>query len=158
MASRERDYILFKTKAEWVLLHLDNTKDQSKYNARVLFLIVDGITNINELVVIGLKIAKEVYNILRAKYYDLRPTIAILKLRELVIYKKKEEDSIQVIQSKLLKIKIDIVAIKLKFRESYKKNKIIIRLLNSLPESYASTIDGLKAREILKVYDALRIL
>lgn len=68
-----------------------------KYNARVLFLIIDGIINVNKLVVIGLKTAKEVYNVLRAKYYDLRPTIVTLKLRQLAIYKEKEEDSIQVI-------------------------------------------------------------
>jgi len=65
-----------------------------KYNARVLFLIVDGITNVDELVVIGLKIAKEAHDVLRAKYYDLRPTVATSKLRELATYKKKEEDSI----------------------------------------------------------------
>jgi len=35
---------------------------------------------------------------------------------------------------------------------------MIIRLFDNLPESYAFTVDGLKAREILKINDALRIL
>lgn len=105
-----------------------------------------------------MKTAKEADDVLRAKYYDLRPAVATSKLRELATYKKKEEDSIQVTWSKLLKIKTDIVAIKPKLRESYDENEMIMRLLDSLPESYASTVDGLKARETLKVNDALRIL
>ena len=116
------------------------------------------VKKINQNTIILVLSTKEVYNSLRAKYYDYRLAIVSSKLKELINYKKKNKESIQNIQIRLSKLRSNIITIKLSIKESYNNTKFLIRLLNYLLSLYNIIVNIFKARNNIATLEALWIL
>ena len=120
--------------------------------------MLEVVNKINQNTIVLVLSAKEVYNSLRTKYYNCRRAIVSSKLKELTNYKKKDKESIQDIQTRLSKLRSDIIAIKPNIKESYNNTELLMRLLDYLLSLYNTIVNTLKVRSNVTTLEALRIL
>ena len=120
--------------------------------------MLEAVNKINQNTIVLVLSAKEAYNSLRTKYYNCRRAIASSKLKELTNYEKKDEESIQDVQTRLSKLRSDIIAIKPNIKESYNNTELLMRLLDYLLSLYNTIVNILKVRSNITTLEALRIL
>lgn len=152
----------------YILNHTFNDKDKipagtteadfSKLDGIAKEQILTGIDMTDYNLIATLDTAKGQWEKLQSKYTDNRRLVIANKQKELVNYKKQEDQTVQDAWAAIHKLANEIIAVKPNLKASYADEELLFILYNSLPIRYAITVDTLKARDEKDAIIALRVL